>query len=134
MSTFRSQKNIILTLGATLRSQQLVPTIFATESRTSTHTAAPSKLLTGTQASIEYKQGLDPKHPECNIVVDEFLSRGKRAGEILCTHAHKQARSASLPCQTFDAPHVTLVTAADHQKKHVWRKQAANPIGKSHGI
>jgi hypothetical protein len=42
---------------------------------------------------------------------------------------HKQARSASLPFQTFDAPHVTLVTAADHPKKHVWHQQAANRVG-----
>jgi len=32
------------------------------------------------------------------------------AGEILCSHMRKQARSASLPFPTFDAPHVTLVT------------------------
>lgn len=85
MSTLFSQKDIVSTFGTTSRSKQLVPTNFATESRTCTHTAAPSHFLTSTHASIEYRQEFDIGNTERNIVVDEFLSRGKRAGEIPCT-------------------------------------------------
>jgi hypothetical protein len=121
------------TFGSTLRTQRLVPTVCAAVSRAYTHIAAPSNFLIHAQISAERTRELNLTNMACDVVV-VVLSRGTSAGEMLCRHMHKQARSASLPCQTFDAPHVTLLTTADHQKKHVWHKQAANRIGKSHRI
>jgi hypothetical protein len=135
MSTSRSKENWISTFSTTLHSQQLVLTMCTTESRPCTPFAAPSNLLTHTQTNGEWRRKLHLKNVRCDIVVVS-LGCVTTAGVILCRHMHKQARSASLPFQTFGAPHVTLATAADHmhQKKHAWHKQQANSIGKSHGI
>ena len=137
MSTFQSQMNIILTFSATPRSQQLVPTNFATESRTCTHTAAPSHILTGTQVSVDYREELDFKNTEWNIKVDAFLSRRKRAGEILCTTCTSKLVRQACPAKRLmlhTSPwSLQLTTKRNTSGASKQQTPSANRTGYEHG-